>query len=310
VLGLLLIAALRILTHDATLLLVCINAFTLYFYLPAYVVLAFALVRRMWWLAAASLLVIGCHLAWIAPDFRSAVVSPGPVDAKSTASLRVFYVNANRYNQSRDELLAEVAAAHPDVVVFAEFWIPWRPTMLKSPVMAAFPYGTDLQSWTRGDVIVRSRVPIEDLQAHWAGGRVFIEFNVTFDGRPLHFLGLHSPRPMNMESHDYRGYWKDVLPAIAKRPRPLVVLGDFNSTQHSRIYEQVTALGLRSVHELLGRGFVTTWPNGKLWMPPIRIDHVFISPEVECVRCVEGVGAGSDHRPLILDLRWKPATAA
>lgn len=304
VIGLLVVAALRIVAHDATLLLICINSFTLYIYLPAYLALAWALHRRNWWLAVASLVVIACHLSWILPDFRPAATRTAQLAGKPAATLRVFYVNANRYNQSHDELLEEVAAADPDIVVFAEFWIPWQSAMLKSPVMEAFPYGTDLKSWTRGDVIVRARVPIDNLKANWAAGRVYIQFSVTRDNRTLHFLALHSPRPMQLIGHDYRSYWHDVLPAIARQPRPLVVVGDFNSTQYSRIYEQVTELGLRSVHELLGRGYVATWPNGRRWVPPIRIDHAFISQGVECKDCQEGVGTGSDHRPLVLNLRW------
>jgi hypothetical protein len=37
-------------------------------------------------------------------------------------------------------------------------------------------------------------------------------------------------------------------------------------------------------------------------VPPIRIDQAFLSPDVECLGIAEGVGRGSDHKPLILDL--------
>lgn len=306
VLGLLLVAALRIVAHDATLLLTCINSFTLYLYLPAYFTLVFALYLRSKWLALASLIVIAAHLAWVAPDFLAAATrTPAPPSNAAAPSLRVLYANINRDSESREEFLKEVAAADPDVIIFAEFWIPWQPTLVNSPLVEQYPYGTDLASWTRGDVVVRSRVPLENLQTAWSTGRVFLQFSVTLDGRPLHVFALHSPRPMNMIGHDYRGYWHDVLPAITQAPRPLVLIGDFNSTQHSRIYREITALGLHSVHESLGRGYVTTWPNGRVPIPPIRIDHAFASPEIECRRCEEGRGAGSDHRPLILEFAWR-----
>jgi hypothetical protein len=38
-------------------------------------------------------------------------------------------------------------------------------------------------------------------------------------------------------------------------------------------------------------------------MPPIRIDQAFLSPEIECLDIREGRGEGSDHKPLIVDLR-------
>jgi endonuclease/exonuclease/phosphatase (EEP) superfamily protein YafD len=83
----------------------------------------------------------------------------------------------------------------------------------------------------------------------------------------------------------------------------VVVLGDFNATQHSRVYKQLKADGMRSAHEDRGRGYATTWPNGKQPIPPIRIDQAFLSPSVECISIDEGVGRESDHKPLLLDLR-------
>ena len=98
-----------------------------------------------------------------------------------------------------------------------------------------------------------------------------------------------------------------------KQRGPLVVIGDFNATQHSRVYQQLESDGLRSAHEDRGRGYVTTWPNGAQPLPPIRIDQAFLSPQVECLSIREGIGPGSDHKPLILQLRVyasEPANAA
>jgi endonuclease/exonuclease/phosphatase (EEP) superfamily protein YafD len=81
------------------------------------------------------------------------------------------------------------------------------------------------------------------------------------------------------------------------------VVGDFNATQHSRVYEQLMSGHFRSAHEDRGRGYATTWPNGLRPVPPIRIDQALMSPQVECVSIVEGTGLGSDHKPLILELR-------
>ena len=68
-LSLLTVAALRILYHDGTYVLIWLNAFTRYVYLPAYVCLLFAAWQRRWRLALVSSAVVACHLAWLAPDF-------------------------------------------------------------------------------------------------------------------------------------------------------------------------------------------------------------------------------------------------
>lgn len=83
---------------------------------------------------------------------------------------------------------------------------------------------------------------------------------------------------------------------------PTLLAGDFNATSITRPYQTLTrnhadcqrALGLRPT--------IKTFPSG---FPAIRIDHVFVSPEIE----VTGVQApfsplsrmASDHLPLIVD---------
>jgi endonuclease/exonuclease/phosphatase (EEP) superfamily protein YafD len=37
-------------------------------------------------------------------------------------------------------------------------------------------------------------------------------------------------------------------------------------------------------------------------LPPVRLDHVLLSPELGCTAVREGEGRGSDHRPVIADL--------
>jgi endonuclease/exonuclease/phosphatase (EEP) superfamily protein YafD len=90
---------------------------------------------------------------------------------------------------------------------------------------------------------------------------------------------------------------------LLSKQHPLVIVGDFNATQYSWIYKQLKAGGMRSAHEDRGRGYATSWPNGRVWVPPIRIDQAFLSSNVECLGISEGTGLGSDHKPLILDVR-------
>ena len=101
----------------------------------------------------------------------------------------------------------------------------------------------------------------------------------------------HSHRPLVETPDLYAAYWSQVIPLIEVQTGPLIVIGDFNATQHSAVYEQLTAGRLRSAHTDCGRGYATTWPNGQWPLPPIRIDQAFLSPEIECLSIAEGVGA-------------------
>ena len=82
---------------------------------------------------------------------------------------------------------------------------------------------------------------------------------------------------------------------------PVILLGDLNLTPDSpdfaRLLDEST---LRDV--MGGRRWRPTWQAG-FWPLALRIDHVLVSPEV-CVEAVEvGPSIGSDHRPVIAQLR-------
>ncbi len=105
---------------------------------------------------------------------------------------------------------------------------------------------------------------------------------------------------------DMVGEWHRMMDRIESEvrrlPRPLLLAGDLNTTQFSERYERLRKLGLRGAHEAVGRGFATTWPNGRFPFPPIRLDHLLVSDEVSVLDVREGAGRGSDHRPLIAEL--------
>lgn len=51
-----------------------------------------------------------------------------------------------------------------------------------------------------------------------------------------------------------------------------------------------------------GRGMGASWPNGTSPVPPIRLDHIFLSRDLTCRDLARGKGAGSDHRPLVVTI--------
>ena len=62
--------------------LVWVNSFTVYFYLPAYVCLAWAVWQRQRWLAALNLLIVAFHLSWVVPELL-------PIDRSPPATVGV-----------------------------------------------------------------------------------------------------------------------------------------------------------------------------------------------------------------------------
>ena len=304
------VAALRIFYHDGSFLLIWLNAFTRYVYLPAYACLAWSAWQRRWVLSAASALAVGCHLTWMAPDFLRdrrfdlpAGTTTAETASRSSRSVRIFFANVAASNLEHDAMLQEIAAANPDVIVLVEYSWPWHLAFKSAPVMRPYIHGTGHLQSHIGSVNVFSKLPLKKEMQNWVNSRAVHTIDLELDGDTLRIIGLHGPRPIDDPKYDYAGYWQKLVPLLTAEQGPVVVVGDFNATEHSRAYRQLKAGSLRSAHDDRGRGYATTWPNGQVWLPPIRIDQAFVSSEIECQRIVEGRGLGSDHKPLIVDVR-------
>jgi endonuclease/exonuclease/phosphatase (EEP) superfamily protein YafD len=308
------VALLRIFYHDGTHFLIQLNSFTRYLYLPAYLCLIWAMWMRRWWLAGVTFAVVACHFAWILPDFvRDRRFDP-PVKAANAMSeslvVRIAFSNVLGMKRDFSPIWQEIADFDPDVVVTAESSYYTVESLLEFPGLAEFDKPNGSGRLRRGEVVVFSKLPIESERTEFVTDRIVQTIDVDVEGRLLRIVGLHSPRPMPPPAYDFYGYWDLAIPMLTKGDMPTVIVGDFNATQYSLVHKRLKKGGLRSAHEDRGRGFATTWPNGRWALPPIRIDHAFVSPEVECLSIREGQGDGSDHKPIFVEVRLRDQQGA
>jgi endonuclease/exonuclease/phosphatase family metal-dependent hydrolase len=125
---------------------------------------------------------------------------------------------------------------------------------------------------------------------------------VEIGGATLNVLNTHLglvPREQRLQAAALAGeQWLGHPDCVG----PTLLTGDFNATSITRPY-QTLARKLRDCQRALGlKPTVKTFPSS---FPAIRIDHCFVSPEIE----VTGVKApfsplarmASDHLPLIVD---------
>lgn len=91
---------------------------------------------------------------------------------------------------------------------------------------------------------------------------------------------------------------------IDRETRPVLVVGDFNSTPHQWAYRHI-ARGLQNAVGRRVRGWAATFPARR---PLVQIDHVLAGPawQVATARIpANGSADISDHRPVVAHLRWK-----
>lgn len=286
-----------------------INAFTGYIYLPAYFCLAVALVTRRKVLAAWFGVICVWHLAVVLPtilpvrEARARGEVTWQVDTGKRVLLRVFYANVGKTNDRIEDLFDELRASDADLLVLTEFTDDWHDKFNESELPADYPHHVHLFDYSPAATGVYSRSPLLEDERVYQEKRVVVHTTVDLGRAKLELYALHAPRPVRSPLHQYEEFWGIVEQQLAQEEGARLVIGDFNATPYSLIYRRLTRDGgLLDCQELCGRGYVTTWPNGTRLLPPIRIDHALVSPDVACLQISTGVGVGSDHKPLSLTL--------
>lgn len=125
-------------------------------------------------------------------------------------------------------------------------------------------------------------------------------------GREVELWNVHLISPGGPESIERQWRQVQVLrQLVERRTRPVVLVGDFNSTPTCWNADMFRSLGCREAHTTVGSGRGATWPDLTLarYFPGVRIDQAWGSAGVEWVSSSVGKSTGSDHLPNIVELR-------
>lgn len=302
VIGVLAIAILlRLVVRDRNRWVFELVAFTFWLYLPAYALLLVAAAARRPGLAVGAVVVIAFHGAWAVPSFAGKVEIPPTAGAAPRFVLLAANVRWN--NREPMTLVRELMASDADVLDLQEVTPAWIEEFRSGGLLDAYPHHA-LAAWggSRGTAIL-SRLPLQDATTLDARGNGLASATIVLGARRVRLLAVHPVAPtMFLEYQRQRDFITDFATRATADPEPLILAGDFNTTQYHAWFGHLKRLGLRSAHTSLGRGLANTWPNGDRRFPPIRLDHVLVTHTVIPMSIREGKGSGSDHKPVIVEL--------
>lgn len=280
-----------------------VEVFTDHIGLALLLILTVAAWRRKWRLAAATtplvLLILG-PLAW----------QYVPRSSGGGSDFRVLSVNLLCINHEVDALVREVRAADPDVILIQEYTRHWHDAFQRE-LLSDYPHHIGFPQEDAFGSAIYSRLPFREdprLVMSMGGGDVpQIRAVVDVGGRGVVLYNIHLLPPRLLEYVVVRNsQFAALLRQLENEELPVVLSGDFNfpgTSPHARVLRRH---GMTDAHDLAGFGRAATWPvNGVmryLPVPGIRIDHVYLSPELTCRTIRTGRGEGSDHRPLIAEL--------
>jgi endonuclease/exonuclease/phosphatase (EEP) superfamily protein YafD len=296
--ALVLAALLHIVARDRNALVFELDAYTFWLYAPAYVVLVGALIGRRPALAGVAVILVACHLVWVVPSLAGAARVPPA--ARTAPRFTLVTANVHYDNPDPMKLLRELAATGADVLDLQEITPAWVDDFRRAGLLDAYPYHVLAPLGGPRGTAILSRLPLRDATTVTALGNGLASANIELAGRSVRLLAVHPLAPVTFSV--YKAQRDAITEFVQHENGPLILAGDFNTTQFNAWLGRLGRLGLRSAHVLLGQGRATTWPNGHRFLPPIRLDHVLVSRSVVPLSIHEGRGSGSDHKPVIVVL--------
>ncbi|MCO4744083.1 MAG: endonuclease/exonuclease/phosphatase family protein [Proteobacteria bacterium] len=268
-----------------------------------------------WWASVAVLPVMGAwmlgrHLLALAGVVPAVLglwwVLPGTLGAGPDveANLRVVSSNVLMVNAVPEELLAELFAYEPDVVVLQEYSPQFEAAA--DPFRNAYPYSFEASAEHSFGYAVFSRLPIERVLEVEVKGVTVLEADIEVNGRTVRFANVHALPPIRGGLvADWHAELAELSRRYANHGGALVLAGDLNATRHHPSFQSLLKKAdLVDGHAAVGRAAARTWPYGGTLPPLVRLDHVLVKGVV-AVDVSEGHPVGTDHTPIIADL-WVP----
>jgi endonuclease/exonuclease/phosphatase (EEP) superfamily protein YafD len=291
-------AAMRLIWHDGLWLFLLANGFTPYLYLPVWPVATAAVVGRRKRLAALAVTVAALHGYWTLTPLL-----PRAAPATAGRPLRVVSANLLMVNEQPGELAAELERLDADVYFLQELSPHWDDLLEQRGFWRRYPFNKRLTSDDSFGTAIASRLPVRDLDVFWSAELPQMRGVLRVDDGDVALYNVHLLPPRTLEYVDYHRLGADELLRIVGRlgAHSFIIAGDFNATPDSRFVARMRGLA-DDAWETAGSGFGFTWPNGMFPLPPMRLDHVFVSRDLGVLRVAVGVGEGSDHRPIVADV--------
>jgi endonuclease/exonuclease/phosphatase family metal-dependent hydrolase len=268
---------------------------------PALVALGIGLWQGRRPLAVVSAATAAAHLCSALSGLGAPLRAPSP--AGTLPALRLFSANVHYGNRDLGRIGEEIRAAAPDLVALQEVDPDGAAGLQRAGVLARFPYAvTELRNSPSG-IGLWSRLPVVDSQVQDVRGMAVIKATILVGRHRLQLYTVHTVAPLGDDRVRWQAQLRWVEEEIRREPGPLVVAGDFNATRYHSSFRRLLSEHLGDAHERRGRGWATTWPRNRWPLPPLmRLDHVLVSPDIGVRSVGEGLGQGSDHRPIVAEL--------
>ena len=276
--------------------------FRLQYALAASACVLLLIVFRSWKLLPLVLCCAAFNWSFVLPYYSATPRRPPRPDA---LQLKLMLANVLGSNRDYAALTSVVAESGPDIVVLQEFTEAWQEQL--RPLRARYPYSKAAPRPGGSGMALFSRHPLEAAEVLTLDSSTHIAIlaRVNVEGVSLSVLAIHPPTPMRPDKFANRNeQFARAAAIMSETVGPKLLVGDLNTTMWSPYFaELVRAGGLSDARR--GFGLSPSWPVPLPAPLQIPIDHCLVGGGVAVEGVRTGGPTGSDHRPLLVDVRFE-----
>ena len=287
-------------TDDATALAAAFIAYGVIPYEVALVCLLVALVRARRRLVLAILsglvaILTALHLAWLGPLFVA--------DQRVAGSAPFTVMSLNLYNGKADTATVAATAEQADIAVLLEVTPAAIQALRAQGWDERFPYTVGAPVYGVGGTAVYSRFPLG--RGTELGGTAFQQWDVMVEVPelgPVRLLAVHPCNPFCGGNQWHAEHQQLRRSAATGVDAPTIMAGDFNAVPDHGPMQRLRRIGLRSASDVIGAGWLPTYPSGRTIPPLLPIDHVLVNDRLTATSVTTFGVAGTDHRGILATL--------
>lgn len=286
--------------------------FHVYFLLAGAALAVAAVSLRRWATAALSSLVVAASFSVVWPQLH---LPPTDLQPQSGTMVRLIWANLHHRNTDLGAMRSLIEVEKPDIVALTEL-DPVHDAVLRD-VAHLLPFQSPPPRANAFGIMLLAKKPPESLEFDRTMGDyapLMVARLCPVGSGCLTLLGLHAWRP-GPSWTAARDRQLAHAAAVARRHvdegERVLLVGDLNLTPFSPVFDRLlTQSGLWDTAILPAERprtspAIATWwlANTGIGLP---IDHALVSAGIGIVSRRVGPDIGSDHRPLILDLKIAP----
>ena len=220
--------------------------------------------------------------------------------------LRLLVTNVYGRNQQAQKVAKLLLKADADVILIQEY-TPYIHTYFSSILGKTYKHRYLEARRTFWGQAIYSKYPLNNVSVTTAplGGpqspQMRAEVTLGKDKIVLYNIHLH----WQLSTAAYLQRHALVEDWLKKEKMPSIAAGDFNFGIQSPQHSVFSDMGWIDALDVLGWGLKNTWPRNisKLYFPPLRLDHVYMSPEVRATDMKIFDIPGSDHAAILVDIQ-------